>query len=272
MTVLICNDDGVQSEGLHSLRQGLIGAGHRTVSVAPHEPRSGSSRSATFRRPVNYWQVGGTEANPIYACDGTPVDCVRVALMSHLIPDPELVISGINEGANLGDDATYSSTVGAAIEGALFGVPAIAASQQSSDGLFRLVDLVGYDWDASVEATVWLAQRVIAAGLPARTILNLNTPATVTAGSRVELTRLGRRAWSRNSLQVEENDLGSGYFVFDVNSRGDHPYEVESGTDFAALTSGNFSVSAISVHWADPVTDDAWTRQLSLSEFSPTRN
>lgn len=272
MTVLICNDDGVQSEGLHSLRVGLIVAGHRTVSVAPHEPRSGTSRSATFRRPVNYWQVGGTDDDPIYACDGTPVDCVRVALMSDLLDDPELVISGINEGANLGDDSTYSSTVGAAIEGALFGIPAIAASQQSTDGLFRLVDLVGYDWSPSVDATVWLAGKVLDAGMPARTILNLNAPGVVTADSRIELTRLGRRAWTRQSLSIEENDLGSGYFVFDVNSTGDHPYEQEDGTDFAALSAGNISVTPISVHWADSALGAAWTDTLRLTDFTPTRS
>ena len=105
----------------------------------------------------------------MYACDGTPVDCVRVGLMSRLAHHVDLVISGINEGANLGDDSTYSSTVGAAWEGALLGVPSIAASQQSQDGRFRLVDLSGYDWTWSVRATVSLAQFMLAeASRPAR--------------------------------------------------------------------------------------------------------
>ncbi len=269
MTILICNDDGVQSEGLHSLREGLIGAGYRTVAVAPHEPRSGTSRSATFRRPVTYWQVGGTDENPVYACDGTPVDCVRVALMSDLVPDARLVISGINEGANLGDDATYSSTVGAAIEGALFGLPAISTSQQSTDGLFRLVDLSGYDWRPSVESTVWLAGRVLERGMPPRTVLNLNAPGVPADSMRMKVTRLGHRTWRRRSLQVETNDHGTGYFLFDVNSPGHHPYEEAEGTDFAALAAGHVSVSPLSVHWADGLAGTGWIEDLGLDDFAP---
>ena len=260
MTILLCNDDGVQSEGLHSLREGLIERGFTVISVAPAEPRSGTSRAATFRNPVNYERVAGDDTNPVYACDGTPVDCVRLALLTELGNDVELVVSGINEGANLGDDATYSSTVGAAIEASLLGVQAIAVSQQSRDGLFRLVDLDGYDWEGAVEATAWLSALVIANPLPERVILNLNAPGIPAAEPVVEVTRLGHRAWSRRALAIETNDRGEGYFSFDVNKAGDAPFHPGEDTDFAALKRGNFSLTPISVHWADtsPETRTAW--------------
>lgn len=251
MTILLCNDDGVESGGLLSLREGLIAAGFRVISVAPAEPRSGTSRAATFRKPVTYWQVGGDEDNPVYACDGTPVDCVRVSLLSTLGSDVELVISGINEGANLGDDATYSSTVGAAIEGSLLGLPAFAVSQQSRDGLFRLVDNDGYDWESSVAASCRLASAIIANPLPERVILNLNLPGKPAPGSTIEITRLGHRAWVRHELRVESNEHGEGYFSFGVNAPGDAPYHLDDGTDFAALQRGNGSLTPISVHWAE---------------------
>lgn len=265
MSILLCNDDGVQSEGLHSLREGLIAHGFTVISVAPAQPRSGTSRAATFRNPVNYHQVGGDDTNPIYACDGTPVDCVRVALLTELGNDVDLVISGINEGANLGDDATYSSTVGAAIEGSLLGVQAIAVSQQSRDGLFRLVDLDGYDWQGAVEATVWLSELVLANPLPERSILNLNCPGVPAERPVVEITKLGHRAWIRGALAVETNDRGEGYFSFDVNKAGDAPYHVADGTDFAALARGNFALTPISVHWAESPSSalTTWFDQLN---------
>ena len=106
------------------------------------------ARSATFRRPVRVELANDDRTNPVWACNGTPVDCVRVALLTTLAEPVQLVISGANQGANLGDDATYSSTVGAAIEGALLGLPAMAISQQSADGRFLLVDRAGHDLPA----------------------------------------------------------------------------------------------------------------------------
>jgi 5'-nucleotidase len=252
MSILLVNDDGVESPGLHSLRNGLIKAGHRVITMAPAVPRSGTSRSATFRPPVLFTQVDGDETNPVYACDGTPTDCVRVALMSDLARDVELVLSGINEGGNLGDDSTYSSTVGAAIEGSLFGLPAIAASQQSRDGLFRLVDLDGYDWDFGVDFTIWLAEAVLKAGMPTRTVINVNVPGQPSGDAAPLLTRLGKRAWKRNELRVETYGSLRGYFTFGVNHDGSAPFVEEEGTDFAALAQGHVSLTPLSVHWSEP--------------------
>lgn len=252
MTILLSNDDGVQSEGLHSLREGLIDAGHRVISVAPAVPRSGSARGATFRPPVNLWKVGGDNENPIYACDGTPVDCVRVALLSKLGDDVAIVVSGINEGANLGDDSTYSSTLGAATEGALLGLPAISVSQQSMDGLFRLVDLTGYNWDMGVTSTIRLVEETLKTRLPERTVINVNYPGQPADPMQAKVVRLGRRAWKRSILEEEVTENGKGYFSFGTTLQGDAPYHPEPGTDFHALSQGHISLTALSVDWSNP--------------------
>lgn len=273
MSILLVNDDGVESPGLHSLRDGLIKAGHRVITVAPGVPRSGTSRGATFRNPVLYMQVDGDETNPVYACDGTPTDCVRVALMSNLAPDVELVLSGINEGGNLGDDATYSSTVGAAVEGALLGVPAISASQQSTDGLFRLVDKSGYDWEFGVNVTLWLAEAVLASGMPTRTVINLNVPGQPNGSATPLITRLGRRAWSRGGLHEETYGNLRGYFTFGVTREGDAPYVKEEGTDFDALSKGHVSLTSLSVNWAEPQAGKdlrSWLETLLATDTAPT--
>ena len=250
MTILLTNDDGYQSDGLEAARSALLAAGLSVVVVAPDEPRSGGSRAATFRRPVRVDRVGGDDDSPIYACDGTPVDCVRVALMSDLVPDARLVVSGINEGANLGDDTTYSSTAGAAIEGALLGVGSIAISQQSSDERFRLVDRTGYDWAAARVVLAELAQRAMVAGIPARTFVNVNVPGRAPTFP-TQVTRLGRRAYRRGGLEEGHNEHGHGYFTFHVNDESDPPHNQEPGTDFAALGNGAVSLTPLSLAWGD---------------------
>ncbi len=248
MTILLTNDDGYQSAGLAAARDAILKAGVRVVVVAPDGPRSGGSRAATFSKPVRIDQVDGDDRNPVYACDGTPVDCVRVALMSNLVLDVQAVVSGINEGANLGDDTTYSSTAGAAIEGALLGVGSIAVSQQSTDQRFRLVDLVGYDWEYSAQVAASLAVRAAAQPLPPRTVVNVNVPGT-RPSSPTQVTRLGQRAYRRGGLEMARTDRGHGFFSFHVNEDFDPPFHEESGTDFVALAAGAVSVTPLSLAW-----------------------
>ena len=248
MTLVLTNDDGYQSEGLAVARDAIIKAGLRVVVVAPDGPRSGGSRAATFRKPVRIDQVAGDDTNPIYACDGTPVDCIRVALMSDLVLDATAVISGINEGANLGDDTTYSSTAGAAIEGALLGVGSIAVSQQSQDRRFRLVDRTGYDWDAAGHVVAALALELSRIPLPARTVVNVNVPGAHPT-QPTEITRLGRRAYRRGGLEMAQTDHGHGFFSFHVNEDFDPPIHAEPGTDFAALGNGAVSLTPLSFAW-----------------------
>ena len=260
MTVLLTNDDGYTSDGLAAARDAMLKAGLRVVVVAPDGPRSGGSRAATFRKPVRIDQVGGDDTNPIYACDGTPVDCIRVALMSDLVLDARVVVSGINEGANLGDDTTYSSTAGAAVEGALLGVGSIAVSQQSRDRRFRLVDVTGYDWENSASVAAALAVEAVHTPIPARTVVNVNVPGLVHAPAAV--TRLGRRAYRRGGLEMARTEHGHGFFSFHVNEDSDPPIHDEPGTDFAALAAGSVSLTPLSFAWGDKAAGEAvraWT-------------
>jgi 5'-nucleotidase len=254
VTVLLTNDDGYQSAGLAAARDALVAAGLHVVTVAPDGPRSGGSRAATFRRPVRFDLVSGFHdeaANAVYACDGTPVDCIRVALMSDLVPGVAVVVSGINEGANLGDDTTYSSTVGAAVEGALLGVGGIAASQQSRDRRFRLVDREGYDWDVAATVVAELAAAACASPIPARTIVNVNVPGAAPE-SPTRVVRLGRRAYRRGGLEEGRNEHGHGFFSFHVNDEADPPIHDEPETDFAALADGAVALTPLSLAWGDP--------------------
>ncbi len=153
--IVLTNDDGVMADGLRALHRALVARGLDVVVVAPTDNRSGVSRNATYSDPVSVTPVEGDES--ILACSGTPVDCVRAALLGDIAPDAALVLSGMNHGANLGDDILNSGTVGAAIEGALLGVPAIAVSQHSHPGFFHILDALDqstpvYDETADIGA------------------------------------------------------------------------------------------------------------------------
>src|SRR5256714_12158797 len=132
MRVLLTNDDGIQAMGLHAVRRALLEVpGIELDVIAPDANRSATARSITTRSPLWVEEIRFEDGGIGYATDGTPVDCVRFASLGLVGAEPELIVSGINHGANLGDDITYSGTVAAALEGAVLGVPAIAASQQS---------------------------------------------------------------------------------------------------------------------------------------------
>jgi 5'-nucleotidase len=260
MTVLLTNDDGYRSQGLAAARAAMIEGGLRVLTVAPDVSRSGGSRAATFGGPVRIDRVGGNEMHPIFACDGTPVDCVRVALMSDLAPDVNLVVSGINEGANLGDDSTYSSTVGAAIEGALLGVGGVAISQQSRDRRFNLVDHAGYDWTSSALVAAEFARLGTETALPGRTVVSVNVPGHRPTAA-TQITRLGRRAYRRGGLEMARTEAGHGYFSFGVSGDSDPPIRQEAGTDFSALAAGRISLTPMSFEWGDRTSLDqagAW--------------
>ena len=132
MKVLLTNDDGIQATGLNALRRALLEVpGVELAVIAPDANRSATARSITTRTPLWVEEIQFEDGTVGFATDGTPVDCVRFASLGLLGLEPELIVSGINHGANLGDDITYSGTVAAALEGAVLGIPAIAVSQQS---------------------------------------------------------------------------------------------------------------------------------------------
>ena len=204
MRVLITNDDGIEAKGLQELRRALVAVPDLEVNVvAPDSNRSATARSITTRSPLWVEEIGFDDGGSGYACDGTPVDCVRFAELGLIGERPELIVSGINHGANLGDDITYSGTVAAALEGIVLGIPAIAISQQSA---LREMDFqFGRDFDFSVAAAfaAQLVERVARDGLPADTLLNVNCPAGAPSG--IEVSHLGKRLYNDELKLVEED-------------------------------------------------------------------
>ena len=193
LRVLLTNDDGIGASGLQALRRALLAVEDVELAViAPDSNRSATARSITFTRPLWVTEVRFADGTTGYACDGTPVDCVKLAELG-LVEGftPELIVSGINHGSNLGDDITYSGTVAAALEGVMLGVPGIAVSQQSlaRELDFRLGDR--FRFDAAAAFTARLVEQLDDVPLPEGTLLNVNVPAGEVRG--VEVTRLGKR-------------------------------------------------------------------------------
>src|SRR5688500_9601125 len=155
MRILVTNDDGVRSEGIHALAAALGRRGEVTI-VAPHAEASAIGHALTLRRPLRVEQVG----TRVYEVDGTPTDCVNIGIAKILGSAPDLIASGINKGYNLGDDVTYSGTVAGALEGALLGIPSIAVS------LERSLDV--YDFGPSAAAAAQIAESVLRSGLAPR--------------------------------------------------------------------------------------------------------
>jgi 5'-nucleotidase len=172
-TILVTNDDGVRSDGLAALADALKPLG-RVIVVAPAKEASAVGHALTLHHPLRLERMG----EDVYAVDGTPTDCVNIAVAIVLKGLPDLVVSGINTGWNLGDDVTYSGTVAGALEGALLGVPSIAVSlQRTRDRHF--------DFSCAAATAAQLAAQVLSSGLPPRTLLNLNVPKVVTGGIKV---------------------------------------------------------------------------------------
>jgi 5'-nucleotidase len=181
MRVLVSNDDGVDAPGIRILAEGLREAGHEVLIVAPDRDRSGASNSLTLDMPVRVIQQDAST----WRVFGTPTDCVHVAITGML--EPDLVVSGINNTANLGDDVIYSGTVAAAMEGRFLGLPAVALSLASADHR-------GRHYDTAARAAVEIIARLATDPLPADTILNVNVPDVAWDEVKgFEVTRLGNR-------------------------------------------------------------------------------
>jgi 5'-nucleotidase len=253
MKILLTNDDGIQATGLNALRRALLGvSGVEVAVIAPDSNRSASARSITTRQPLWVEEVEFGDGTTGYATDGTPVDCVRFATLGLIGFQPELIVSGINHGANLGDDITYSGTVAAALEGVVLGLPAIAVSQQSTK---REMDFrLGHEFDFTV-AAAFVAQLV--GSLPERpmpegTLLNVNCPAlSLGELAGVRVTRLGKRLYrDRLELQVDEDQHGRRRRRYRIY--GDDPsYHHEDGTDFAAIDADMISVTPLHFELTD---------------------
>ena len=242
LRVLLTNDDGIHAEGLQALRRALAELDDIVVAViAPDANMSATARSITTRRPLWVTEVPFEDGTHGFSCDGTPVDCVRLASLG-LVDDfePDLVVAGINHGSNLGDDITYSGTVAAALEGVVLGVPSIAVSQQSKarEMDFRLGD--EFDFDTAAAFTARVVDRIDDVPLPEGTLLNINVPAV--HASSVEVARLGKRIYRDALQQVDSDDDGRRRFRI----YGDAPvYHDEEGTDLAAIAAGRIAVTPL---------------------------
>jgi 5'-nucleotidase len=258
MKVLLTNDDGIAATGLQTLRRALLEVpGVELATIAPDSNRSAMARSITTREPLWVDEVQFEDGTVGYATDGTPVDCVRFAALGLIGFQPELIVSGINHGSNLGDDITYSGTVAAALEGIILGVPGIAVSQQSMRGEmdFRLGH--EFDFEAAAAFTARLVDRIDDYGIPEGTLLNVNCPAGDIGG--VHACRLGKRIYRDKMKLTEEQDGRRRYRIY-----GDDPsYHEEEGTDFAAIAGGQIAVTPL--HF--DLTDQAGVERLGGFDF-----
>jgi 5'-nucleotidase len=248
--VLLTNDDGIHAIGLETMRRALRAVPGIDLSViAPDGNRSAQARSITTRRPLWVDEVEFSDGSTGYATDGTPVDCVRFAALGLIGEElPELIVSGINQGSNLGDDITYSGTVAAALEGIVLGIPALAASQQATRGEMDFRD--GRAWQAAdFEQGAAFVARIVAelesVPMPSGTLLNINCPEGGATGAVA--CGLGKRIY-RDRLELAEEDGGrKRYRIY-----GDSPsYHEEDGTDFAAVADGRIAVTPLHFELTD---------------------
>ena len=228
--ILLSNDDGYLSPGLKCLAETLRAFAGISV-VAPDRDRSGASNSLTLNRPLRVKQA---ETGFMYV-DGTPTDCVHLAITGLLTQEPDMVIAGINRGSNLGDDVIYSGTVAAAMEGRFLGLPAIAVS---------LVGVQGLHNETAAEVVLRLLTTLQAHPLPADTILNVNVPDVPYADlTGFAATRLGRRHKSEPVIQMADPHGEPIYWVGPPGAGED----AGPGTDFHAIASNTVSVTPLHV-------------------------
>ncbi|MDE2309061.1 MAG: 5'/3'-nucleotidase SurE [Xanthomonadaceae bacterium] len=232
MRVLVSNDDGVDAPGIRVLAERLGAVGKVTV-VAPDRDRSGASNSLTLDAPLRVFPMG----NGYFRVAGTPTDCVHLALAGLLDEEPDIVVSGINNSANLGDDVIYSGTVSAAMEGRFLGLPAIAVSLVTQDHK-------GLHYESAADAVLLLMRRLLVDPLPADTILNVNVPDRPWADIvGFEVTRLGRR--HRSAPSIAQTDP-RGRPIWWIGPAGEVD-DAGPGTDFNAVHRGFVSVTPIHV-------------------------
>lgn len=264
--ILVTNDDGVDSPGLFALKQALDRVGRVSV-IAPDRNRSAIGRSITIHSPLHIDEVTLPDGSRAYATDGTPVDCVRFAMLGFLEDGvPDIVVSGINLGHNLGDDVTYSGTVAAAFEGVLLGWPAIAVSQEYAGEWSKRGDAAGYDFRAVAEFAARLVPVVSAEGFPRDVLFNINGPARPAHDPpRARATRLGRRIYN-DALELHETSgTRRRYNIYG----GTPSYHPAPGTDFAAIEDGEISVTPLHFELTDEAGLEALSRLLAAGALMP---
>ena len=240
--VLLTNDDGILDSGIMVLRKSVEQVWD-TVLVAPDREQSATSHALTLNRPLRVNKID----DKTMAVDGTPTDCILLSLKGLLHNKPDLVISGINKGANLGDDVIYSGTVAGAAEATVLGIPSISVS---------LVDPEDTDLEWSAGITVKIIKTLMNNGLPKGIFLNVNLPGKWT-GNRFEITSLGRRSY-RDVIIEKIDPRGKPYYW--IGGMGEK-WEGDDNCDFAAIERGNISITPLHLDMtAGYVLDDirAW--------------
>ena len=224
--ILITNDDGVHSEGIRALAEALAPLGEVTI-VAPIQETSAIGHALTLRRPLRLDAV----RPGVYAVDGTPTDCVNVAIAHVLHGKPDLIVSGINKGWNLGDDVTYSGTVAGALEGALLGIASLAISAQSREDVF--------EFGPSARAAGTLAEAVLERGMPKFTLLNINVPFGPNKGFRATV-QAKRNHVTEVSERLDPRDRAY-YWI----EEGDNHWEPHDRSDYQAVHDGYISITPL---------------------------
>ena len=230
--ILVTNDDGIHSPGIIALAEALETLGE-VIVVAPAHEMSAASHSLTLTRPLRIDEIDARH----YSVDGTPTDCVTLA-MNKILKDhpPDLVVSGINKGGNLGDDVTYSGTVAGALEASIYGLPGIAVS---------LVQRTNFDFRHAAQFAAELARRVLGDGLPRGTLLNVNVPPGEIRGVRV--TRQGNKIIRPNVIEGTDPRQRKYYWVGEESLI----WNEEAGTDYEALRQGFVSITPLRTDLTD---------------------
>jgi 5'-nucleotidase len=256
MRVLLTNDDGIEAGGLQALRRALLALPDIELAVvAPDGNRSATARSITTRRPLAVREVEFDDGTTGFATDGTPVDCVRLAQLGLIDGfEIELVVSGINHGANLGDDVTYSGTVAAAFEAIVLGLPGIAVSQHSPPGPCDFRTGEGFDFAQTAAFAARIVERLEDVRLAPGTLLNVNAPSAPARGVRV--ARLGKRVYSDALRLLDDDHAGRRYEIYGEASA----LEGETGTDLAAVGAGYIAVTPLHFDLTDVSGMDALAR------------
>ncbi|MFA5073803.1 MAG: 5'/3'-nucleotidase SurE [Nitrospirota bacterium] len=250
--ILVTNDDGVFSPGIQMLAKRLRDL-DTVIIVAPDRERSAAGHSMTLHRPLLIEEI----KESVYSVNGTPTDCVNIAVKGMLEQEPRLVVSGINKGPNLGDDVTYSGTVAGAIEATLLGIPAIAIS---------LVAREDFLFAEAAEVACQAAARVLDHGLSKGTLLNINVPNMPLQNIQgTKITRLGKRVYRH--LTVERVDpRGKKYYWI---GGGEPDWEREEGTDFDAIGKNCISITPLHLDLTDYSSLETLKSLESMSFISP---
>jgi len=233
--VLVSNDDGIHSEGIVSLARALEEVAEVWV-VAPDGEQSAVSHSLTMNRPLR-WKRRKSLGPRFFSVDGTPTDCVLLAVSKILPERPQLIVSGINKGENLGEDITYSGTVSAAIEGTILGIPSFAISLVARDHFI---------FTHAACFAVRLAKNILRQGLPRNTFLNVNVP----GGSKprsYKITRMGKRIYGE-AVQRKIDGRGKEYYIIGGKDLG---YAETEDSDFKAIAENYVSITPLHLDWTN---------------------